>query len=113
MPYLKDGCYSLLVFNQSKVLDDIDLSQKMQLGLYIKPNDNLPFPMMDACFYDIKNLEDDLSMHSATERRKKEKLFVTMFLGKDNKLMSLTYCYFSQQIISKIQSTNLEVKNGG
>lgn len=79
---------------------------------YITPNDNLPFPFIDACFYDVKSPTEDVSSISLDERRKNEKLFVSMYNGKETKLITLSYCYQSKQIVNPPHNQYLEEKNG-
>ena len=52
VPYLRDGKFMLLVFDKKKKVNDVNLSSLMGRTDYIRPNDNLPYPMMDACFID-------------------------------------------------------------
>jgi hypothetical protein len=57
VPYLKDGTFNLVVFTKKKQLLDINLSKELNMeGDYIRPNDNLPYPMMDVCFVDSSNV---------------------------------------------------------
>lgn len=50
VPYLKDGTFNLLIFNKTEVLDDFNINENLQLNNSTRPNDNFPYPMMDACF---------------------------------------------------------------
>ena len=73
IPYLKDGTFNLLIFNKNDVLDDFNINENLKLDNSTRPNDNFPFPMMDACF--IQN----------------EYLFVNIFMNKSRKMITFIY----------------------
>jgi hypothetical protein len=65
--------------------------------MYIRPNDNLPFPMMDCCFYDSK-ISKETSTEAAVNwnskfRKKQECIFVDMFISQDNCVYTVQYDY--------------------
>lgn len=50
MPYLKEGQFKAILFNDEEELFDINISEMLDIKEYNRPNDNFPFPHMDACF---------------------------------------------------------------
>lgn len=112
VPFLRDGNFHILVFNEHKVLEEVDMSKLAMIDSYIMPNDNLPYAMMDACFYDVKKSDEDLEKKNVEERRKNEKLFIDMFVGKTNTIITLTYCFKSSCVLGKIKTTELGMRNG-
>lgn len=48
--YLMDGRFKVLTFTKEREVQDIDLSKKLGISEYTRPNDNFPYPHMDACF---------------------------------------------------------------
>lgn len=68
VPYLKNGRFCLVIFNAKEKLDDVNLSNELNYSYYIKPNDNLDFPMMDTCFVDSKYIIGEKLNLTATER---------------------------------------------
>jgi hypothetical protein len=68
VPYLKNGRFCLVIFSNNRKFDDVNLSIKLKCSYYIKPNDNLEFPMMDTCFVDSKYIIGENLVLTATER---------------------------------------------
>lgn len=69
VPFLRDGNFHVLVFNEYRVIDEPDMSKLAMIDTYITPNDNLAFPIMDACFYDIKKIDEDMEKKNIKDRR--------------------------------------------
>lgn len=72
-------------------------------GLYVRPNDNFPFPIMDACFTNLecqKNRQccekeefDDIHID--------EKLFINVFLSQTNQMVSYIFDIENKEMIDK------------
>lgn len=56
LPFLKDGTFHLLIFNKKTVITDFEINKELELDNQTRPNDNFPYPMMDACFLTNQNL---------------------------------------------------------
>jgi hypothetical protein len=82
VPYLRNGKFWLLTFNTTKEIDNVNLSQKFGIAQYIRPNDNLEFPMMDACFVDSRNIQGENLILSSRQRIEGERIYVNMYIPK-------------------------------
>ena len=112
VPYLKNGRFCLVIFNTKQKLDDANISMKLKYSYYIRPNDNLEFPMMDACFVDSKNIEGEQLIMSGVERKTQERIFINMFITKTFQMVSVIYDYKTGSILTKDTKIDITTTNG-
>jgi len=102
----------MVVFSAMRKLDDVNLSMKLRYSYYIRPNDNLEFPMMDCCFVDSRHIAGDNIILSAKERLHEEVIFVNMFITKTFQMVSILYDYKTQKVTSKDTKVDVMHTNG-
>lgn len=110
VPFLRDGQFNVVIFNTKRMLKMINLSEHLGINSYIRPNDNMPYPMMDACFVDKLKVHDEMPHF---QRFEQEQLFVNMFVPKTQKVISLKICYKSGIILTSPIETEIEHQEGG
>lgn len=67
VPFLLDGQFHVNCYSKSKDHFSINLNQLLKIKEYTRPNDNFPYPMMDACF--IKDNILFVNIYRATIRQ--------------------------------------------
>lgn len=97
VPYLKNGKFHIIVFTFNKVLDNINMSEKVGLNHNIRPNDNLDFPFMETTFFSMKGIGD---VKYTGKNTNNDKIFVAMFVPQDNEMHMLKYCYRTHKIMA-------------
>lgn len=112
VPYLKDGEFNVVTFTTRRLLDDVNLSKKLNYSIYIRPNDNLEFPMIDACFVDAKNIQGENLILTGPERKRQQKIFINMFITKTCNMASIIYDYQTAQITTEEAITEIQQTNG-
>lgn len=84
-PYLNDGVFHLLVFDQEKELYDFEINQAIGIDNLTRPNDNFPDPMISVCF-----VEDD----------KKSDIFVNLYHTPTHTMWYFLYSYETHKLTS-------------
>jgi hypothetical protein len=84
VPYLEDGMFMLCFFTADKLLSKDNISKRLKLeNHYIRPNDNFPNPLIDACFLDI-NFKFNKKGNPVKENMINEKMLINVFLSHEN-----------------------------
>lgn len=117
VPYLKDGHFHIVIFTCNVKLNDINLSEMIKLNQYIRPNDNLDFPLIDSAFYSILSQEKRQSLFNSNindhdDELEQEKIFVAMFVSKSNEIHMLSVCHKTHKTINIHGKCRLMNKNG-
>jgi hypothetical protein len=128
--YLEDGLFSVCIFEKSRHIKNVNISELIGIEkLYIRPNDNFPYPMMDACFVKIDLetrtqrsvinsqvfayaiLKEPSTRKSGFQTMiSEENLFITLFMNNDNEMKTFVYDFFNHNIIRKPVTTKLRQK---
>lgn len=56
LPYLLDGQFCIKTFNKHGYIEDLNVSELLDIKEYCRPIDTLPYPMMGAAFLDNDDL---------------------------------------------------------
>lgn len=95
LPYLCDGNFKLLVFNKWQVITDFNINAELEIDDQTRPNDNFPYPMMDACFIQNQNL------------------FVNVFHNSLHRVYTFRYSILQKRIVNgTIKQFDMEKKSG-
>ena len=95
-----DGMFHLLIFDKKKVINNVNLSEMMGRTDYIRPNDNLPYPMMDACFIDNTHIMGQSAKMTNNKRIEGLRVFVNMFITRSNEIISFIYDFYTNSIVT-------------
>ena len=110
VPFLEDGLFKVQMFTKCKDMGRFDISQKLEIdNLYIKPNDNFSYPMMDACF--VYESIDAKKGALQSQLKSEETLYITVFQNKENIVKFLQFDYFYDQIVSEVLTAKLPSKS--
>jgi hypothetical protein len=102
VPYLEDGMFMLCFFNAYKLLSKENISEELKLeNYYIRPNDNFPNPLIDACFLDM-NFKSNNKGSPVKERVIDEKMLINVFLSHENQISCFIYDRKENEKISKL-----------
>ena len=80
-PYLIDGVFNIVVFNKEQVVCQLNINQAIGLDNHARPNDNFPYPMIDASF-----------IHSNI-------IFVSLYHNRSQQLYTFQYSFMTKKIL--------------
>lgn len=102
LPYLEDGQFKLCFFNKYKSLFHENVSKILGIeSTYIRPNDNYPNPLIDACFVNTRYKENqDPHKPLNSEIIMEEQMFVTVFFNQKNLMYGFLYDFKFKRMVS-------------